>query len=278
MSKNKHLVPLGVLLATLVVSVLGFVYKNKRSKPQLPPAVPKAATTAALVNKVHDPIPALAALYQGEKTDASYLFNTAMAMMGLALAYLLGAILKVPELSHVSFGWLFLLLLPIPLWLVIAFHSLMTLNAMSHGISVQIIEDALFYASELGVIPVQRNLVGSVAGDKIMDINKAMPAHKTTTFVVYGGVALLVFGFTGYAFYSANCALTDNVASYCELLVGIATYLLAAATYSLLMIIVWRSWRVGLKIIEEGRSQCDKYEDYWRKRELMRVGTKDEVK
>ena len=82
-----------------------------------------------------------------------------------------------------------------------------------------------------------------------------------------------------YAFYSASRVLkyniaSDNVAWNCELLVGIATYLLAAATYSLLLIVVWRSWRVGLKIIEEGRSQCDKYEDYWRKRELMRVGTK----
>ena len=38
--------------------------------------------------KENDPVIALAALYQGEKTDASYVFNTAMVMMGVAVAYL----------------------------------------------------------------------------------------------------------------------------------------------------------------------------------------------
>ena len=39
----------------------------------------------------NDHISALSALYQGEKADASVIFNTAMAMMGVAGAYLVGA-------------------------------------------------------------------------------------------------------------------------------------------------------------------------------------------
>jgi hypothetical protein len=166
-------------------------------------------TETAVSTKVNDSVTALAALYQGEKTDASYVFYTAMAMMGIAVTYLIGAIPFVGNLSHGPIAWLFLLLLPMPVWLIVAFHSLMTLNAMSHGISVRIIEDALFEAAELRV---DRELVGSAAGDKIMDISskKAETAHKLITVFVYGGVAFLVFGFTAYALYSANLIIQSD--------------------------------------------------------------------
>ncbi len=121
-----------------------------------------------------DSVAALGALYQGEKTDASYVFSTAMAMMGIAEAYLVGAIPFVEKLGHEPpepLAWLLLLIIPVPLWLVAAFQSLMTLNAMSHGNSIRIIENALFDASRLRV---RRNLVGSAAGDRIMDVREAM--------------------------------------------------------------------------------------------------------
>src|SRR5205814_8417463 len=127
----------------------GRMSKQRHTAPSEPkPPSPEPA---------NDPLAALAALYQGEKTDASYVFNTAMVMMGVAVAYLVGAVPFVGSLGHTPIGWLFLLLLPVPLWLIAAFHSLMTLNAMSHGISVRIIEDALFEASKLQA---NRELVG----------------------------------------------------------------------------------------------------------------------
>jgi len=201
-----------------------------------------------------DPVTALAALYQGEKTDASYVFNTAMAMMGIAVAYLVAAIPFVDNLSHGPFGWLFLLLLPFPLWLIAAFHSLMTLNAMSHGISVRIIEDALFKASELRV---NRGLVGSAAGDKIMDITQAKAVHKVTTVVVYGGVAFLVIGFTVYALYSANVVLKNNSVALAQVPV-VPVVEKAIATYSLLLIMVALSWIVGILMINKGRAGIPK--------------------
>ena len=196
--------------------------------------------------RANDPVAALAALYQGEKTDASYVFNTAMAMMGIAVAYLIGAIPFVETLSHRPFGWLFVVLLPVPLWLVVAFHSLITLNAMRHGISIRIIENALFEASELRV---SRDLVGSAAGDKIMDITQAKPVHRLTTFVVYVGVGLLVLGFTVCAVYFALGALKRDVAWMCELVF----WWIAIVVYVLLVILVARSWIVGFRTIREGR-------------------------
>jgi hypothetical protein len=192
-------------------------------------------------NRGNDRIAALAALYQGEKTDASYVLNTAMVMMGVAVAYLIGAIPFVGNLRNGPFAWLFLVLLPIPLWLIVAFHSLMTLNAMSHGISVRIIEDALFEASELRA---RRDLVGSAAGDKIMDITQAKVVHKATTVVVYLGVACLVIGFTVYALYSAKGIVKHDV-----------IWVIAIVTYSLLLIMVLLSWIVGVLTINKGRGE-----------------------
>ena len=209
--------------------------------------MPKATIETAVVNKVNDPIPALAALYGGEKTDASAVFNTAMAMMALAVTYLVWAMPFVEQLGQAPHAKLSLVLLPIPLWLVIAFHSLIALNAMRHGISVRIIEDALFKASELRV---ERDLVGSAAGDKIMDITQAKFIHKITTVVVYAGVGLLVIVFTAYALYSAHRVVKDDV-----ILPHARVVLGASIIYSLLLIIVSLSWWVGMRMIKQGRSE-----------------------
>jgi hypothetical protein len=223
--------------------------KLGHSKHQNLQAMAEAETDTALVKEANDRVIALAALYQGEKTDASYVFNTAMVMMGVAAAYLVGAIPFVDKLSQGGgarpFDWLFLLLLPSPLWLIVAFHSLITLNAMSHGISVRIIEDALFQASGLLV---DRDMVGSAAGDKIMDITQAKPAHKLTTLVVYRGVGLLVIGFTAYALYSANGIVKSGV------VLGLAPVVwIAIGTYLLLLVMVTRSWIVGIRMMKKGR-------------------------
>ena len=220
-------------------------------------------TATIPVNGGNDRIAALAALYQGEKTDASSLFNTAMAMMGIAVSYVVGAIAFLGNPGHGPMPWPFLLLLPIPLWLIAAFHSLMTLTAMRHGISVRIIEDELFDASDLRA---DRCLVGSAAGDKIMDFTQEKVAHKVTTVVVYGGVAVLVIGFTVYALYSAQGIVKDNL-----------VWILAIGAYSLLLIMVAASWFVGVRMIKEGRSEIPACEEFWSKRELKQTAASAEA-
>jgi hypothetical protein len=210
--------------------------KKHQNVPQPPPLRDPAAAIAAL-----------GALYQGEKTDASYIFNTAMAMMGIAAAYLVGATPFVATIGKGPLGWVFLLLLPMPLWIIVAFHSLITLNAMSHGVSVQIIERELFDASELAV---SRNLVGSAAGDKIMDIGVSRPIHKITTSFVYVGVAFLVVGFTGYVLRSANALIRLDPS-----LVRFRVIWIAIAVYFLLLVMAAFSWIIGLQDIGAGRKE-----------------------
>ena len=179
-------------------------------------------------------VTALAGLYQGEKTDASYIFNTAMAMMGLAVAYLVGTIPLLSKLQQGPEAWFLLPLLPSPLWLVVAFHSLITLNAMRHGLSVRIIENALF--RESGLPADRRGIVGSAAGDLIMDIGKSKIIHKVATVVVYLGVGLLVISFTVYALCAAPPA---------------GTYVIRVATiiYSFIFAVALWSWIAGLRAL-----------------------------
>jgi hypothetical protein len=211
--------------------------------PDNPNEPPQASAPRPTAGR-EDAVTALAALYQGEKTDASYVFNTAMVMMGVAVAYLVAGIPFVGSFI-MDRAWLLLLLLPIPLWLIAAFHSLMTLNAMSHGISVRIIEDALFTRAELRA---DRELIGSAAGDKIMDITQSKAVHTITTIVVYVGVAFLVIGFTVYTLHSASAIMRADVA-----LVHARVGAIAQAIYWALGIMVGYSWIEGLRIINKGR-------------------------
>jgi hypothetical protein len=198
-----------------------------------------------VVKRVNDPITALAALYQGEKADASHLFNTVVEMSRVTVVYIIGAVLLTGKFGGGQLSWFFWVLSPLPIWLIAAFHCLMTLNAMSHGISIRIIEDALFEASGLPLG--ERDLVGSAAGDKIMDITQAKAVHKLATAVVWGCISFLMVGFTVYALYSANGIIKQNAT-----LVHARVSEVAVAVYSLLAIMVCVSWVEGVRVISRG--------------------------
>lgn len=181
---------------------------------------------------VTDRVGALGALYQGEKTDAVGIFGVAMTMMGIAAAYLVGVSAFADKYGSHSIPWTFVLLLPAPLWLIVIFHSLITLSAMRHGESVQIIEDELF--RESGLASHLRNKVGSKAGNRIMDITQARPVHKIATVCVYGGFFLGVILYTVYVVVQAR----HNVDAWS---IGIAI-----AGYFIALIIAAASWIRGL--------------------------------
>jgi hypothetical protein len=122
-----------------------------------------------------------------------------------------------------------------------AHQSILTLCGMNLGISIQIIETALFDASGLRV---KREMIGSFAGDKIIDINKQHVVHKLITLIVYGGVGFLSVGFTAYALYLASEAVKENVA-----LVHVPVIAMATVFYSLLACMVGLSWIVGFRLI-----------------------------
>lgn len=210
--------------------------KSKIMKPQNIQQMPEAEDAAVI---------ALAALYQGEKTEVTSVLNVSMAMMGFALAYMAGGVVFLGGPSHGRIGSVLAVLLPFPVWLVAAFQSLITLKAMSHSVSLLVIEHALFKKSELKV---RRTIIGSAASDEIMDINVSHIVHTITTMVVYIGVGLLVIGLTAYSIYSAAIALEARDALLRAWVVGIGI-----STYTLLAILVAISWIVGCSKIKKNR-------------------------
>ena len=212
--------------------------ESKVMKPQNTQKTPEAEDAALI---------ALAALYQGEKTEATSVLSTSMAMMGFALAYMAGGVLFLGDLSHGRIPSVLAALLPMPVWLVAAFQSLMTLKAMSHSVSLLIIEHALFRRAGLQV---RRTIIGSAASDEIMDINVSNLAHTITTLLVYNGVGFLVIGLTAYSVYSAANALDEKDTLFRWWVVGAAIF-----TYILLVILVAISWIVGCSKIKKNRAE-----------------------
>jgi hypothetical protein len=184
---------------------------------------------------MHDTSGALGALYQSEKADASSISNVAMAMMGIAATYVIGAISLVDKYGTDAFPWIVVVLLPAPLWLVAAYHSLIALTGMCRSRSVQIIEDKLFDLS--GIPQGRRGSIGTMSGDQIMDIQHSKPAHRVATSFVYAGVAMAVIGYTLFAI----------VRSWEHL--GSTTRMLAPAFYVLALLVVAASWAVGLHVV-----------------------------
>lgn len=194
-----------------------------------------------------DSVSALGALYQGEKADASAIFNVAMAMMGIGAAYLVGVVTLADRYGSSPLTWNVVLLLPLPLWLIAAFHSLITLNAMIHGVSIRVIEDKLFEIANFGDNCI-RDLIGSQAGDKIMEIRNARWPHKIATGLVYGGVGIAILLYTAFVvigFFVIHDSW--NGVEIIKALSAVVGYLLVAA-------IVINSWVVGL--IEIGKADA----------------------
>jgi hypothetical protein len=183
-------------------------------------------------------ISALGALYQADKADAASNFNVSMAMMGIGAAYIIGALGYSDKFGSGPLSWTLVMFGAVPLWLIAAFHSLLALNGMMHGLSVQILEDELFFHTNL---PTEaRGYTGSRGGDSIMDITKSRMAHKWATAFVYGGVALLVLGFTIYV----------AIESWSQVSVPVRWFAVVIYTASAATVIF--SWSVGFSVLGQG--------------------------
>lgn len=223
--------------------------KSKQIRVQTSPQ--DSTVLSGLDAKPSDSLMALCALYQGEKTDMASILSSAMAMMGLGLAYMAGSLVFLNSSSRGHPSYLVAVLIPLPLWLVVAYHSLVTLNAMGHSLSVTIIEDALFRDSGLQV---PREWIGTAASDEIMDINKQGVVHKIATYVVYGGVLVLAVGFTIFALWFAIDTSwgDDSVLHKCVFTTALVGYLLLGAESI-------ASWIVGIQKIGASRNEYKRH-------------------
>ena len=147
-------------------------------------------------NKVEGPerAAALVALYQAERSECSSVPTVALALVGAGAAYIVGTIAFIG--SFHTLGWIAVSLLPLPLWLVSAYHSLLIGKAGVHEQSALLLEDIL--ATHAGITHSDRRSIGIRAGSTVMNWRRASLAHKLANIITYTGMILIIFGYNAY--------------------------------------------------------------------------------
>ncbi|WP_162625253.1 hypothetical protein [Mycolicibacterium llatzerense] len=143
---------------------------------------------------------ALAALYQAERQDLTGILTQSIALVSVTLTYMavIAALVSSGnfKLGPVIIGWLGL-----PVWMLIAFHSLILALIFAHGQSVRILE---FRLIDLAGISNYRGAIGAAAGTAVTDIDILLRNPRRwglagSTVVAYGGFFGIAVAFTAYA-------------------------------------------------------------------------------
>lgn len=197
-------------------------------------------------------VEALGAMYQGEKTDSIGIFNVSMLMMAIVVGYI-GTSLTLSGDFGEGVPWSMVLLLPFPLWLIATYQSLVALSGMTHGISLGILEEALYRETGLPTPGEEheelQGYVGSQMSNRIMDINHAKPLHQLTSGFVYGGFYFAIIGYTAYI-------VVDSWRH-----VPLWQRIVATVGYTALVGLLGATWKLGFTLIDQGSQVATR----WRK-------------
>lgn len=192
---------------------------------------------------------ALVALYQAERSDASAILNIGLALVGAGAAYAVGTIALSNQFGN-SVGWAFVALLPVPLWLISAFHSLIFTLGTVCGLSALFLEEELFKQSGINVK--YRSLIGSSARENVMNAAKSTYPHMVATYITYIGIGSVIISYTIYIMYI----------SWGE--VGAWKYLFLAG-YTILFGTVLLSWISGIRTVANNWDNSDLLQNRWRR-------------
>jgi hypothetical protein len=178
-----------------------------------------------------DEVASLATIYTADRADTASSMNVALALLGAGIAYVAATLAFSGTLSR-SLGWI-TVFLPFPLWLIAAFHSLIAISAMIRSISITQLETLLLQRTRIDSDRI--DTIGFRAPERIGNVTQAAWPHAIASVLSYGGVALIVIGYTTYMIVNS------------QRLPELAT-LLAAAGYATLTLLVAASWRYGFAI------------------------------
>lgn len=180
-----------------------------------------------------DKVAALAAIYAGTRADNSSIMNVSLALLGAGVTYI-AATLAFADNFGTAINWLVVAVLPCPLWIVAAFHSLIVSVTMVNAVTAQYVEARLMKFAQ--VPEGKRKYIGYPRAEKIMNINKSRWSHKVMVITTYGGAAMLVVGYTVYmmGLYWSNAA-------------SLPWTLLFLVVYVLAMVSVIFSWIHGVR-------------------------------
>jgi hypothetical protein len=174
-------------------------------------------------------IPAIAAVYSATRADNGTLLNVTLALLGAGAAYLVGTLAFVDKFGT-SISWFLVAALPVPLWIIAIFHSILTVSAMTNSLALRAFERELMQASfaDRGTI----KGLGYANADRIMNIRIARWPHRVATAVVYGGVGATIILYTIYLILLSRSRI------------GLWTWAFVAL-YLALLVIAIASWIAG---------------------------------
>jgi hypothetical protein len=142
-----------------------------------------------------DRVAALGVLYQSERQDSATILVTSLALVAAGLTYM-GIVAVLLNTSRLVGGVWISAFLAFPLWLIAAYHVLLVGTTLVRSNSIEIIEQRLLKV--IGFDESTREDIGSLAGQKVLDIDKQPRVLRSQTYVSYGGVALIIIIFTIY--------------------------------------------------------------------------------
>jgi hypothetical protein len=144
------------------------------------------------------------AIYQSDQARISAIGSAALTMLGAGLAYVVATlpftgslVKKIASLTnhtHMAAG-IFLYSLPSLLWVIAAYHCLLTLEAMMRTISARVIEqqlstDAQLKHSNEGIA------FGFEASDSVIDFRQQPLRHKLLSLISFGGIFIVICTYT----------------------------------------------------------------------------------
>jgi len=135
---------------------------------------------------VPDRLPVFTAIYQSERADRAATQTVSLAVIGVAMTYLVGTIAFYDKLDLL--GWA-ISLLPFPLLCIAAFHSQLLTLAAVRARSILTLERTLLTATGSDDDhPVDLPHIGVTASEHATNIHTAGTPHRITMLIAYGGL------------------------------------------------------------------------------------------
>jgi hypothetical protein len=188
----------------------------------------------------------LKTIYQADRTDQGVTLTVALALVGTGLAYVTGTLAFADQIFKTQvfqqLPWV-ALLVPIPVWMIASYHSLIATSAMTRAASIMAIEKQLkIWAGFAGSTDAKvgnydqdvTEHIGFTAGERILNLNIANKVHGFATIITYGFNALIIPAYTAYFIFGAQHL------PWWQQLIGLVAY-------SVLLIAIGASWISGVR-------------------------------
>jgi hypothetical protein len=182
---------------------------------------------------------ALIAIYQMDQERISAVGNVTLTILGAGLTYLVATAPFARSLAETlakqfpRSDWVpgtFLASLPLLLFIIASYHSLLTLEAIFRTVSARAIEVELLSIAHLDPEKVR---FGAGASDYVLDLRQQPIRFKLATGISYGGIVLIV------AVYAVAMLIMSVHYIHKEVWIPVVVY-------SVLTVLIAQSWLYGL--------------------------------